>query len=73
MESIDFVIEVYKFLPDKETSHRYLYRFIPVGTTFTVLAVDPVFCFKGKFHKGVSLPLDSPVKSYTIDALTFIK
>jgi hypothetical protein len=63
----DFFIEVYRLnLPGNFGEMVYLYRFIPVGTTFNAFSRIPDFSFKGKLKPGHTLGIDAPVRSCTI-------
>lgn len=67
MRDLDFLIEVYRLKDNPAYQGRYLYRFIPVGTTYNPFNREPDFLFKGSLKAGYSLPIDYPVKSYFIE------
>lgn len=61
---IDFVIEVYR-LPGNYPFQQwsYLFRFIPVGTTYNKFSKEPDYVFHGRMKPRYRLGLDSPVLS----------
>lgn len=62
----DFFIEVYRLQGSELQKVGYMYRLIPVGTTFNKFNRDPDFVFKVTCKQGYRLRLDHPITSYFI-------
>lgn len=61
----DLFIEVYRLRGQADDVNlTYLFREIPVGTTFNKFERDPEFIFKVTFKPPFKLGIDFPVQSY---------
>jgi hypothetical protein len=59
---VDLFIEVHRL--QDYPAHSYLFREIPVGTTFNAFNREPTFMWRVRLQPGFALQLDHPVSSY---------